>query len=160
MAQFRTIERWDLGQPAYMLLSLSALDRAQPFVHSFPRSGLGSCILTGDPEVCEVATEAQAKAYATDNLVAIPYSLAARLYELNHTVMSLRGEVAEHQSLIRDASLSIDHSDCEDEEAKLILEIETAERHEGGGSIAYFTLDPRFLVVEKTWLDRHVVEAG
>jgi hypothetical protein len=38
--------------------------------------------------------------------------------------------------------------------------METAEPHEGGGSIAYFTLDPRFQVVEKAWLDQLVVEAG
>lgn len=160
MPAFKTIHEWERAGTAYMLVSLSALDRAQPFVHSFPRSGLGTCILTGDPEACEVATEAQAKAYATDNLIAIPYNIAARLYDLNLMVMSLRGEVAEYQSLIRDACLAIDRGDCEDEEAKLILEMETAAPHEGGGSISYFTLDPRFEVVEKAWLDQLVVEAG
>jgi hypothetical protein len=100
MPAFKTIHEWERPDPAYLLMSLSSLDRPQPFVHSFPRSGLGTCILTGDPEVCEVATEAQAKAYATDNLIAIPYSIAARLYDLNLMVMSLRGEIAEYQSLI------------------------------------------------------------
>lgn len=148
----QTIHTWDSPERPHVLIDLRRLSNPL-FVRV---SGPEDLAFTTDPEGAEVMTEKAARVLqqlkvGDARLAAIPYDLAAALYGMSYDISELRAEYGSAQAVIKDAALAVDHG--EGEAAKLSLEVETLEPHEGVGQVAYFSIDPRYVVVEKTLFD-------
>lgn len=157
-----TIHSWDQPGPAYVLLAVASV--ANPFPLYVSKSE-GVVRLTGDnvpmtddPEQAEVHTEKHAHwmvNWSEGRFVAIPFSVASKLFALADTEQSLRGEIGDYQALIKGAVLPVDHTYEGDpaEQAKLTIDTADFEPHEGGpATIAFFEIDPKYAVVDKAWL--------
>lgn len=157
-----TIHNWNGPGRAFVLLSMKSFVRTALYSTDLKRIDFGITeVITDDPEwaeVCDEVAARRAEDVGKGEFYAIPYDVAARLHSLMQTIDSMRGEIGDYKALVEGASLPIEHTYEGDpkEEAKLGVEVETAEPHEGGGSMAYFTLDDKYVVVNKAWLEERL----
>lgn len=152
-----TIERWDSQEPAWVLLEAAAA--GAPLAYGLGYAGAGSMknlLTTHDPEAAEVMPFKDAQqlaAWSEGRFYPLPFWVASKLFDAAENERSLRGEIMDYQNMIRGAALPVDHGGDGDEPAKLTIDSVDFEPHEGGGSIAFFELDPRFVVVERAVFD-------
>jgi hypothetical protein len=164
-----TIHDWNQPAPAYVLLAVASI--AQPFpLYASKTEGVvrltgDSVPMTDDPEEAEVHSEKHAHwmvNWSEGRFVAIPFSVASKMFALADTERSQRGEIADYQNLIRGAVLPVDHGYEGDpeEQAKLTIDSVDFGPEEGGpGSVAFFELDPKYVVVDKAWLEERLADA-